>query len=352
MSEDIDIKIKVASTQAELKLKRLAVASGVLDERTKQAAIRTQILTDKQKRLASAANGTSKKLNVMNIALASFVGNITSRAVSAGVTTLINGLKGLVNAGKEFESGLVNIGKTTGLSGRALDSLGRSIQDIGKRVPIATESLLEIATVAGQLGLKGSANISTFTETMAKLQLATDIAGTEGSQNVAKILTITGELGENGTENIRKFGSVITKLGNDFAATESQILSVAKEVAKGTAAFGASSEDILGLATAFKATGSEAETAGSAIQRTFILMGAAVKDGGDKLIKFADAAGVTTEEFKALFTADPTGAFMKLAEGIKNSSSSGADLNDKLKGLGLGSIRVTKAFDIRVRYII
>jgi TP901 family phage tail tape measure protein len=342
-SPNVEIKIKIETAAAAAKLQAVADKARILSEKAEQASVKTKLMEQRLKSAASSGGLFSQRLGVANIALASFIGNLTSRAVTAGFNALKNGIVSIVSIGKDFEEVLITIGKTTGLSGSKLDELGQEIVKISQKIPIATQDLAELAVVAGQLGIQGTAEIAKFTEIMGKLTLATDIAGEEGAQDVARILTITGELEKNGTQNIEKFGSVITELGNNFAATESQILSVAKQVSKGTAPFKLASEDVLAIGTAFKATGSEAASAGTAIQKTFSLIGTAVEKGGDSLTKFANAAGLSNEAFTELFRSDPTKAFEQLTTNLGKTSKTGGELSVILQSLGLGSDRVKKS---------
>lgn len=398
---DIDIKIRLEAAKAEAELAKLNAQMSVLEQKEQQAILKTDALTKKlnadlanaankaslqqqkltatieqqaqtfnqrhsaavqkaasQQELASLkadklraqidklnASAQSQGLNVFNISLASFIGNLTSRAVTFGVTTIINSISGIITKGREFEDGLVSVGKTTGIAGNDLQKFGNEITNLSKQIPLSSKELLGLATTAGQLGLKSSSDILQFTETLGKLQLATDIAGEEGSQSVAKILTITGELEKNGTENIDKFGNVITRLGNNFAATEGQILAVANRVAQGTAAFNIASEDVLAIATALKATGSEAEASGTAIQKTFRLIGEATQEGGIKLRNFANAAGLTDQAFIDLFKRDPAKLFLQLTKNLGQTTTGGAELNKTLGDLGLSDERLVRTLN-------
>ncbi len=130
------------------------------------------------------------------------------------------GLQQMVKLYADFETGLIGVGKTADLSGAELESLGKDIDELSKRMPVATDELLAIAQSAGQLGVKGSDNILKFTETVAKLGTATDLSGDQAAMALARILNVTGEA--LGTVDV--LGSVIVALGNNFAATESQIV--------------------------------------------------------------------------------------------------------------------------------
>lgn len=345
MSADVNIKVKIEAAKAQLQLQKLNSQLKITQDRERKVAAQAALAEKRLNEFGNSARRASGGLRTANVALASFIGNITSRAVSAGVTALISGFRRLIVAGREFEDGLVAVGKTTGISGQRLTALGNRITKISREIPVATKELLDIATVAGQLGLKSADDIAQFTETLGKLTLASDIAGEEGAQSVAKILTITGELEQNGSENIDKFGNVITRLGNNFAATESQILKVANRVSQGLAGFGVSSEDVLALGAALKATGSEAEASGTAIQKTFRLIGKAVQDGGEDLKTFADSAGLSSEAFAELFKQDPIKAFERLATNLGQSGKTGAELNATLEKLGLSDERLVRTLN-------
>ena len=136
----------------------------------------------------------------------------------------IRGLQEMVKLYADFEAGLIGVGKTANLSKTELAALGQDIDALSKRIPVATDELLAIAQSAGQLGVKGAANILKFTETVAKLGTATDLSGNDAAMALARILNVTGEA--MGTVDV--LGSVIVALGNNFAATESQIADMAE----------------------------------------------------------------------------------------------------------------------------
>ena len=81
--------------------------------------------------------------------------------------TVLGGLFALIRGNKdtviEFNSGLLDVGKTTGITGNALSRLGTDIIKLSRDLKtVGTPLLLEYATVAGQLGVKGSQNITKF----------------------------------------------------------------------------------------------------------------------------------------------------------------------------------------------
>ena len=231
----------------------------------------------------------------------------------------VRGLHEMMKLYADFEAGLIGVGKTANLSGDQLASLGKDIDALSKRIPVATDELLAIAQSAGQLGVKGAANILKFTETVAKLGTATDLSGNDAAMALARILNITGEA----MGKVDVLGSVIVALGNNFAATESQIADMATEIARGAAVFGVSSAEASALAAALAAVGVKSEVAGTSIGRVMRMMDAAIRSGGEHLEILTKITGRTGEEIKRLFQKDSTAAFALFIEGLKRISATG-----------------------------
>ncbi len=254
----------------------------------------------------------------------------------------VRGLHEMMKLYADFEAGLIGVGKTANLSGDQLASLGKDIDALSKRIPVATDELLAIAQSAGQLGVKGAANILKFTETVAKLGTATDLSGNDAAMALARILNITGEA----MGKVDVLGSVIVALGNNFAATESQIADMATEIARGAAVFGVSSAQATALAAALAAVGVKSEVAGTSIGRVMRMMDAAIRRGGEHLKILTKITGRTGEEIKRLFQKDSTAAFVLFIEGLKRIGDAGGSTAEAMAALGLADQRLLKTIPV------
>ena len=165
----------------------------------------------------------------------------------------------------DYEKALVGVGKTTDIEGKKLDAFGKKFQKLSETIPVSTNELLGIAQADGQLGVKGEKDLLLFTETIAKLGVATDLTGEQAATSLTRILNVTGQ----SIEEIPKLGSVIVALGNNFAATESEIVKVANEVARSTSVFGVSASQAAGLSAALKSVGIQAQLGGSVVGKAF-----------------------------------------------------------------------------------
>jgi TP901 family phage tail tape measure protein len=264
------------------------------------------------------------------------VGAASFAAIGAAAVTL-----GTVatKAFAEFETGVTNVAKTTNLAGRELDDFKDEIIKMSERIPVTTDKLLEIATAAGQLGIKGTANLSKFTETIAKLGATTNVEGEEAALAIARILNLTNE----SIDSVDKFGSALVDLGNNFATSEAEILEVSKDVAKATVQFGLASDEILGISAAMSSLGIAAEAGGTVVGKAFASIDAAIREQtGPAFEKLMELTGMTGDQLTETFATDAPKVFQKFIEGLGRAGAQGKDMTAELGQMNLSGIRVNK----------
>lgn len=244
-----------------------------------------------------------------------------------------------------FEDALVGVGKVLDLTGSSLTKFGAEIKELSTTIPIAADKLLDIAQVAARLGVRGSDNIIKFTDTIARLAAVSDLDGSRAALVLARLLNITGE----STGTVDKLGSAIVRLGNNFAASESEIADVALDIARGTARFNIASKDILGISVALKETGAQSEISGSQIGFLFGEITKALNSGGPKLAEFARITGKTTEELGDLINTNPTEILLSLTDGLRSLSGSAQETEQALSDLGLNNLRIKKVLPSLVK---
>lgn len=239
-----------------------------------------------------------------------------------GSVVVLAGLNKLSNAAEKFEFGLVGVGKTTDIVGDKLQALGTDIQNLSFKIPVMTNQMLNIATVAGQLGVKGTNNILAFTSAISKLRLTTDLVDESfASASLARILTVTNT----DLSKVENFASAIVKLGNNSAATESEILNVATRVAQTTAAFDTSAQDVAAMSATLREFGERAEAGGSAIGIFFRKMNRAIRIGGKEFAILNRVTGKSQEELLETLERNSTDAFVAILEGLKSLDAVGVE---------------------------
>lgn len=236
---------------------------------------------------------------------------------------------------KDFDQGVISVAKTTGIQGEELEKLKLGIIALSNELAnVDTSKLLEYGSVAGQLGVKGTENILAFAESLAMLETASDITGEEGGKAIARLLTLT----DGGTQNIKAFGDEIVNLGNNFAASENEILGNATQIAQNTGVYKLARQEVLAYATATKAVGIESELTGSTIGRTLAIFENAIRTGkGLKAI--TDLTGKSQEELNKQFKANSGSVLTDFITGLNKVSESGGSVNQQLELIGINSVR-------------
>jgi phage tail tape measure protein, TP901 family, core region len=239
-------------------------------------------------------------------------------------------------ASMSFEDAFANVRKTVDASEAEFRQLEQSLRQMSTQTRTSASDLALIMSTAGQLGVRGVDNLTKFTRTIDMLQVATNIVGQEGAQALAQFMNIMQEnLG-----NVDRVGAAITELGNNFAATEADILNMAQRLAGAGKTIGLTTADVLGLATALSAVGIRAEMGGSALSRVLINMSQAVEMQDERLREFARTAGMSAREFADTFRRDPVRALQAFIEGLRRLDSEGKNVFVTLENVGASEIRV------------
>lgn len=252
-----------------------------------------------------------------------------------GVALLTVGLKKAVDDYRAFETALLGVAKTTGLAGDELKSFSKEMVNLSLRIPVTTNELLELAQAAGQMGVTGAANLEKFSLTIAKLGRASDLAGAEAATALARIINVTGE----SIESIDVLASVIVSLGNNVAATESEIARMTTEVARATSVFGISSAEAAGLSAAMTSIGIRAELGGSSVGRAMQTITNAVQMGGKELDVFAKTLGLNGDRLAEAFEEDKLQAFEMFLGAV---GVLGLEAGNALDAVGLGGQEIAK----------
>lgn len=271
--------------------------------------------------------------------------NILSKTAKASALAFAGFAGSIALVTKEFadyEKALVGVGKTTNIEGKKLENFGKEFQKLSADIPIATNELLGIAQAAGQLGVTGESNLIKFTKTVAQLGVATDLSGEQAATSLTRILNVTGE----GIDTIDRFGASIVALGNNFAATESEIVNVANEVSRSTAVFGVSAAEAAGLATALRSVGVQAQLGGSVVGKAFLKIQKAISSGGKQAEVLTKLTGIAGDQLQKTFDDNATEVFQSFIEGLGNLDGGAKEIIATLEQLGLKGDEVNKVLPI------
>ncbi len=291
-------------------------------------------LGDSFKRLADKAAAAGRRLRSAGAAIRE-AGTQMTFALGAPLALAIGFT---VKAFAELELAMAGVQKTVGGTPAQLAAMKDEFIGLSNSIPIAATELAAIGQVAGQLGVE-RAEISKFTETIAKMGVATDLSTEQAAFALARISNIMGTP----RDKANNLGSAIVDLGNNFAATESEIANFALRIAKSGKIVGLSEGELLGFSASLASVGVKAQAGGTAISKSFIKIANEVANGGAKVAEFARISGVSTEEFSRMFRDDAAGALTTFIEGLSRAHEAGENVFGTLEDLGLQEVRVRDA---------
>ena len=273
----------------------------------------------------------------------------TSRAIAyamIGIGTAITGSLALsAREAIRFESSFAGIRKTVDATATEFARLSRQMRDMALRIPINVNELNRIGELGGQLGVQAE-HLARFTETIARLGVATNITATQAAQDLAQFINVMGV----GTDRAEEFASVLVELGNNTATTESAILNISKRIAAFGVQVGLTHDQVQAYGATLLESGVRPEAGGTAFGRTITMLAKAVDEAGENLTKFANISRMTADEFATLWGDDANAALLAFIRGIRDMREAGGDtltsLNTEsrdlvtaLEDLQIGSVR-------------
>ena len=292
---------------------------------------------------------------------------------------------GAVKSAIDWESAFTGVMKTVDeTANTTYDDLKEGINQLAQTTASSQNEIAAVMEIAGQLGVSADDALE-FTRIMVELGDTTNLSSEEAASAIAKFANVTNM----SLEDVDKLGAVIVDLGNNYATTEADIMSMATRLSGAGAQVGLTQGEILGLATALSSVGIEAEMGGSAFSKAMIKMQVAVETGfdqvnevteragmslrdlelmstndtkgfkelasslgmttteikeviknGNNLNNFAEVAGVTTEDFVKLYRDDAPGALQAFINGLGDTESKGESTIAMLQDMGFTEVRL------------
>ena len=247
--------------------------------------------------------------------------------------------------GAQFQSSFANVERTldpaefaAGELGAAIDGIRSSLVQLTGQMPLTFAELSEIATIGNQMGIAEN-DLMDFTSTISRFASVSGMSIDEVSKAFGGFMSQTG-LAPKYLENL---GSSLAYVSIKSNATESEILSVSREIAALSTGAGLSADQIVGLAGTLAALRVPAERSRGSLETYFSTLRRAVATGGQDLQNFATVVGVTAEELESMVRA---GRGAEVLEGFLTSLNDldSVSVTQALDALNLSQLRVSNTF--------
>lgn len=319
--------LKSQYDKIEKEIDDLTIGTQEYINKTKQLqAIDKQVAVHEQK-----VKGVSKAWEFAKSELKSF-GFLAIGALGVGAIT--SQISNLVNKAAELSDVFADVGRTTNLTDQEVQDLYKDFKDFNTRTP--RKELLDLAVVAGKLGITGRQEVKNFVQEANKITVAlgSDL-GEDAIKQIAKISDVFKVAETRGVlvgDAMTLVGNTVNKLGETSTASEKYIVDFlfrmggigtqAKMTLPQVAALGATL-DQLGLT---------AEVSSTAMSQVIMDMFLNTSD-------YAKIAGMDITEFTNLLQTDSTEAFAVFLDGLNGNNEGLTVMGNKLKDLSIDGVR-------------
>lgn len=210
--------------------------------------------------------------------------------VVASVGTVIMPIK----VAMDFETSMAEVRKVVDFdTPQQFKQMGDDLLQMTHRIPMAGRELAQIAASGGQLGIARK-DIAGFTETVAKMSVAFDMAADQAGDSMAKLANVY----KIPIAQIGRLGDAINHLSNSSPAKASDLVNTLGRVGGVAKQFGLTELQTASLANAFISLGKTPEIAGTAINGMLTKLSTADRQGG-KFQRTLKNMGISAQELKA-----------------------------------------------------
>lgn len=210
--------------------------------------------------------------------------------VIASVGTVIMPIK----VAMDFETSMAEVRKVVDFdTPQQFKQMGDDLLQMTHRIPMAGRELAQIAASGGQLGIARK-DIAGFTETVAKMSVAFDMAADQAGDSMAKLANVY----KIPIAQIGRLGDAINHLSNSSPAKASDLVNTLGRVGGVAKQFGLTELQTASLANAFISLGKTPEIAGTAINGMLTKLSTADRQGS-KFQRTLKNMGISAQELKA-----------------------------------------------------
>jgi TP901 family phage tail tape measure protein len=284
-----------------------AEGMGEMGEELGEAAVEGEAAAEAVDEVGDAAERSSRKTGLLGRKLKELTLRLSDMMDwGLGFATMLGGtfaaslasaaayIGGTSAAAVSFESAMIDVRKTTGLTGDDLDKLGDEFLRIASRVGVGRRAVAEIGATAGQLGIEGTENIARFTETVAKMTKVTQMSADEASASLARIANAF----DLPIEKAGNLASVLNVLSNNSTALAGDLVeTLTRGVAAAGKEIGVTVDEAAALGATLIDAGVSARRAGVSLRNVFNRI-------SENAATAAEQMGITEEQFREMIAED------------------------------------------------
>ena len=265
----------------------------------------------------------------------SSVAGLAASGAQKALDFVVQGMSKARAAFAEYDDQLSDVQKTTGLVREESDILGRRLNNINTRT--AQRQLLDLASAAGRLGIRGVEDIEGFVRAADKIYVALgeDLGGDaeDVARQIGKFIDIFDLKKLYGIEDgMIRVGSVLNELDNSSTASAGYVVDFTERLAGVAPVADLSIQNVMGLGATLDQFGQRVETSGTAMSNAIVGM-------FKKTELYARIAGMELTDFTKLMNEDANAAFIAFLKGLNKNNGGLSELAKNLDDLKMDGSR-------------
>lgn len=326
-------QLERAQQQVAVAVRRRTEAEHALQRATASGDVRARIQATKdltsaiqaQTRAQQHAEQSLSTLRYANYDLGNTL--LRTSAITAAV-----GTAAVVAAGK-YERSFADVERTLDPTFQGVSGLRDELLQMSREIPVAFSEIAKGATLGNQLGIAAD-EVTGFTETVIQFSAVSGVSVEETALAFGQLENLLPGV----TGNYDRLGASIALVGVNSAATESQIISVAREIAPAAASAGFAAHEVIGLSGALSSLKVPPERSRSTILQFFETLNMAVANGGEELDNFARVVGVSAADLQQMVATGQGKSILERFIGNVSESNT-VEVTQALQELGLSGLR-------------
>ncbi len=185
----------------------------------------------------------------------------------------------------DYESAFAMVRKVVDGTEEDYTRLNQALRAMAAETSHSFEDLATIMAKGGRSGVRGVENLISYTRVVADMSVAAEMTAEAAADALNEFRLNTS----GGIENVDRLASVVVRLGNETAASEDKLLSMAIRIGGAGTVAGISQEQILALAAGLTSVGIRSEMGGTAMSKLIITMAGLTEGSAEGNERMAEA---------------------------------------------------------------
>lgn len=288
-----------------------------------------QVAAQHTSKLSSLVNDLSKHLDGLSGRAGRKLLNISGQEVAY--------LGAATTAAATFQKQMSTLAAGSTVTGESFKGIKSGVESTFAKFPTARSDVIALTQDISELGVTGTQQITSLTQTFIKLGAST---GEPMDQLASGLIQLSRLMGNENAAVIGRYANALLVTSKNAGVSATGVLNFAQAIGPMARQAGIGEAGVIGISTAFSKAGADGYVAANTFNSVIGDMTTLMATGSPELAKYSNLVGMNTEQFTKFAKADAAGAFTKVIQAIAQQGPRGIDT---LNRLGFEGVRTQAA---------